>query len=150
MQKLHHPHIVEYVGCQRVDDVLDVMEEYITGGSIAKLLATFGPFPEPLVQQYTKQICEGLAYLHDNKIIHRDIKSANCLVTGDGQVKLADFGCSKTIETVMTAGQGCPTLCGTPQYAVTPSLHSLYISLSNLSLSIPLCLSFCTTQLHGP
>ncbi|KAA6320426.1 MAG: putative protein kinase, partial [Streblomastix strix] len=62
------------------------------------------------------QILEGLAYLHDHKIVHRDIKSANCLVAGEGIVKLADFGCSKTIETVMSSGQGCATLCGTPHY----------------------------------
>ncbi|KAH7817769.1 putative Serine/threonine protein kinase STE11 A (STE11A) [Monocercomonoides exilis] len=116
MQHLVHPNIVQYMGCQRNGNILDVFQEFVTGGSIARLLSTFGTFPEPLVQVYTRQITEGLAYLHDHKIVHRDIKSANCLVTGEGVVKLADFGCSKTIETVMSFGQGCATLCGTPHY----------------------------------
>ncbi|KAH7829476.1 putative Serine/threonine protein kinase STE11 B (STE11B) [Monocercomonoides exilis] len=116
MQHLVHPNVVQYMGCQRNGNILDVFQEFVTGGSIARLLSTFGTFPEPLVQVYTKQITEGLAYLHDHKIVHRDIKSANCLVTGEGVIKLADFGCSKTIETVMSYGQGCATLCGTPYY----------------------------------
>ena len=142
MQKLHHPNIVQYMGCQRDSNTLDVLQEYVTGGSLAKLLAYFGPFPEPLVQVYTRQICAGLAYLHENMIIHRDIKSANCLVTGEGQIKLADFGCSKTIETAMTVDQGASTLTGTPKFAALSNLlipstllvilflsHSLFLSL---------------------
>ncbi|KAK2945432.1 putative Mitogen-activated protein kinase kinase kinase A [Blattamonas nauphoetae] len=116
MQQLQHPNIVQYMGAQRSGNILDIFQEFVTGGSLSKLLATFGEFPEPLVQVYTKQITEGLAYLHDHKIVHRDIKSANCLVTGEGIVKLADFGCSKSIETIMSYGQGCATLCGTPHY----------------------------------
>ncbi|KAA6378445.1 MAG: putative Mitogen-activated protein kinase kinase kinase A [Streblomastix strix] len=116
MQNLKHPNIVMYMGCQRDGNTLDVFQEFVTGGSIARLLSNFGVFPEPLAQVYTHQILEGLAYLHDHKIVHRDIKSANCLVAGEGIVKLADFGCSKTIETVMSSGQGCATLCGTPHY----------------------------------
>lgn len=120
MQHLQHPNIVQYMGCQRSGNTLDVFQEFVTGGSLSRLLANFGSFPEPLVQVYTRQICEGLIYLHDHKIVHRDIKSANCLVTGEGIVKLADFGCSKTIETVMSFGQGCATLCGTPQFGSDP------------------------------
>ena len=130
MQKLKHKNIVQYHGCYRNQNILDVYQEFVTGGSIAKLLSIFGVFPEPLVQQYTRQITEGLAYLHENKVVHRDIKSANCLVTGEGVVKLADFGCSKAIETVMSFGQGCATLCGTPQFVTCPlsSISSLLLS----------------------
>ncbi len=53
---------------------------------------------------YTKQILQGLEYLHKNGIMHRDIKGANILVDNTGLVKLADFGASKKIEDLVTIG----------------------------------------------
>ncbi|KXS19348.1 hypothetical protein M427DRAFT_143501, partial [Gonapodya prolifera JEL478] len=52
----------------------------------------FGRFPETLIAVYVSQVLEGLCYLHEQGVIHRDIKGANILTTKDGQVKLADFG----------------------------------------------------------
>lgn len=71
--------------------------EYAVGGSIANLLKKYGQFNEILIRVYTKQILEGLEYLHYHKIIHRDIKGANVLVGNDGVCKLADFGAAKRI-----------------------------------------------------
>lgn len=51
---------------------------------------------------YAKQILAGLIYLHENKVIHKDIKGANILVDGDGTVKLADFGCSSQFEKTLS------------------------------------------------
>jgi serine/threonine protein kinase len=74
--------------------------EFVPGGSISLLLSKFGPFPEDVIRKYTRQIMEGLTYLHTNSVIHRDIKGANLLVTQSGIVKLADFGCSTWFDGV--------------------------------------------------
>lgn len=66
----------------------------------------FGPgtFRESVIKIYTRQILLGLQYLHEHKIMHRDIKGANILVDKSGRVKLADFGASKKIEDLVTIG----------------------------------------------
>ena len=53
-------------------------------GSISKHLSKFGPFREASVKNYTRQLLEGIRYLHENRLLHRDIKSANILVNSRG------------------------------------------------------------------
>ena len=70
--------------------------EFVPGGSLSSSVTRFGgSLPEPLVSRYTRHILTGLAHLHRLGIAHRDVKAANCLLTGDGGVKLADFGAAK-------------------------------------------------------
>ncbi len=71
--------------------------EFVDGGSIATLIKTYGPFTEKVTSRYTRQMLEGLEYLHMHNIVHRDIKGANVLITRNGVVKLTDFGSAKRI-----------------------------------------------------
>lgn len=80
MRSLNHENIVRYMGTEVAGTTLNIFLEYMPGGSISALLAKFGPFTEPVVRSYTKQILCGLLYLHSNHIVHRDIKGANILV----------------------------------------------------------------------
>jgi mitogen-activated protein kinase kinase kinase len=72
--------------------------EYVPGGSVAALLRNYGAFEEPLVRNFVRQILEGLNYVHERGIVHRDIKGANVLVDNKGGIKISDFGISKKLE----------------------------------------------------
>ena len=96
-RRLRHEHIVSYLGAatSEAEGVMYVFLEYVSGGCIASMLRRFGRFREDLVRLYVREILLGLEYLHREKIIHRDLKGANILITKDGTAKLADFGASK-------------------------------------------------------
>lgn len=111
LEKLDHPNIVQYLGFEKTKEFFSVFLEYVPGGSVGSVLRRHGKFEENIIRSFTGQIIEGLAYLHSNKIIHRDIKADNILVDPSGQCKISDFGISKQSEEVynnaaMTAMQG--------------------------------------------
>lgn len=83
--------IVRYYGSFVKGYKLWIVMEYLSGGSCLDLLKP-GPFPESAIQVVIHELLLGLEYLHSKKKIHRDIKSANILVSSKGKVKLADFG----------------------------------------------------------
>jgi serine/threonine protein kinase len=116
MQELSHPNIVRYLGSERRGDTLNIFMEFVSGGSIASMLQKFSAFPEKVTASFTKQILEGLVYLHAKRIIHRDLKGGNILITPEGVVKLADFGASKKLQDIRTfANSNAPgTMTGTP------------------------------------
>lgn len=131
MKDLNHPNIVQYIGC-KVDEAEQkcyIFQQYCSGGSIAHVLEAmqrgkspvYG-FPEGIIRNYTLQILNGLCYLHENHIIHRDIKGGNILLDTNGVVKLADFGCSTATnqmgETIMTK-----QMIGSP-YFMAPEVFS--------------------------
>lgn len=70
----------------------NLLFRYVENGSLEWIVKKFGKFPEHLIANYIQQVLEGLIYLHEQGVIHRDIKGANILTTKTGQVKLADFG----------------------------------------------------------
>ncbi|GLT56272.1 hypothetical protein SLA2020_293240 [Shorea laevis] len=115
LQNLSHPNIVRYLGTVREDETLNILLEFVPGGSISSLLGKFGPFPESVIRTYTKQLLLGLEYLHNHGIIHRDIKGANILVDNKGCIKLADFGASKQVAELATIS-GAKSMKGTPYW----------------------------------
>jgi mitogen-activated protein kinase kinase kinase len=98
LRDLHHPNIVQYLGCSNSTEHLNIFLEYVPGGSVQTMLNSYGALREPLVRSFVRQIVTGLAYLHGRDIIHRDIKGANILVDNKGGIKISDFGISKKIE----------------------------------------------------
>ncbi|XP_075699330.1 STE20-like serine/threonine-protein kinase [Rhinoderma darwinii] len=90
-----HPHIVKLLDAFYYENNLWILIEFCAGGAVdAVMLELERPLTEPQIRVVCKQTLEALVYLHDNKIIHRDLKAGNILLTLDGDVKLADFGVS--------------------------------------------------------
>ncbi|XXQ35533.1 Protein kinase domain-containing protein [Plasmodiophora brassicae] len=89
--------------------------ELVSGGSVAQILREYGALPEPLIRNYTRQILNGLAYLHEHGVVHCDVKGSNVLVSNEGVVKLADFGAAKLVQDVCE-GNPSVAVCGTPNW----------------------------------
>ena len=119
LKHLHHPNIVKYLDSVKSVDSLYIILEYCENGSLHSICKNFGKFPENLVSLYTAQVLQGLLFLHEQGVIHRDIKGANILTTKEGLVKLADFG-------VATKQQGLAegSVVGTP-YWMAPEVIAL-------------------------
>lgn len=98
LKKLKHKNIVKYLGSEVLEGNYCMYIEYLSGGSLAKLLYLLGGLSEITVRAYTRQILKGIRFLHENGIIHRDLKSENILLDSNGKIKLCDFGSSKKYE----------------------------------------------------
>nr|BAK04770.1 predicted protein [Hordeum vulgare subsp. vulgare] len=115
LKNLNHKNIVKYLGSLKTNSHLHIILEYVENGSLANIIKPnkFGPFPESLAAVYIAQVLEGLVYLHEQGVIHRDIKGANILTTKEGLVKLADFG----VATKLTeADVNTHSVVGTPYW----------------------------------
>jgi serine/threonine protein kinase len=81
------PNIVQYRGFVKTSSHLYIILEFCENGSLHGVLKKFGRFPEQLVGLYILQVLQGLVYLHEQGVIHRDIKGSNILATKEGGIK---------------------------------------------------------------
>ncbi|KAF1838345.1 Pkinase-domain-containing protein [Decorospora gaudefroyi] len=107
---MNSPYVTKYYGSYLAGSDLWIVMEFCSGGSCADLMKP-GAIAEAEIAVILKELLMGLAYLHDDHKLHRDIKAANILVGANGQVKLADFGVSGQLSATMTKKN---TFVGTP------------------------------------
>merc|ERR1712080_10125 len=88
LRRLQYEHITQYIGFINDGSHLNIILEFIEGGSLATVIQKYGGVSEQLCARYVIQTLMGLEYLHKQNIIHRDIKCANILVTKTGLIKL--------------------------------------------------------------
>lgn len=97
--------------------------EYCEGPGLDKVAASRVPIPEELVRPITGQIAVALDYVHNRGVLHRDIKPSNAMLTGDGLIKLIDFGVARPIKQTGDRTQTLETiLVGTPFYMAPEQL----------------------------
>ncbi|XP_070069049.1 serine/threonine-protein kinase N isoform X3 [Drosophila takahashii] len=109
---MRHPFLVNLYSCFQTEQHVCFVMEYAAGGDLMMHIHT-DVFLEPRAVFYAACVVLGLQYLHENKIIYRDLKLDNLLLDTDGYVKIADFGLCKE---GMGFGDRTGTFCGTPEF----------------------------------
>ncbi|KVH87384.1 mitogen-activated protein kinase kinase kinase 17-like [Cynara cardunculus var. scolymus] len=98
--------------------------EYMAAGSLGDVAEKLGgKLDEGVIRVYTQEILKGLKYLHDNGIVHGDLKCQNVLLGSNGNVKLADLGCARRLRSNATTGNR-KFLCGTPLWMAPEVLRN--------------------------
>uniref|UniRef100_A0A914DTP9 non-specific serine/threonine protein kinase n=1 Tax=Acrobeloides nanus TaxID=290746 RepID=A0A914DTP9_9BILA len=121
LSRMDHPHIISYYDSFEEDGILMIEMEYAEGGTLAQFLARREEYIEETdIMFMFEQMLSAVSYLHDNNVLHRDLKTANIFLTKDNLVKIGDFGISKIMGTE-TRFQGAQTVVGTPYY-ISPEM----------------------------
>ncbi|KAJ9182637.1 hypothetical protein P3X46_006609 [Hevea brasiliensis] len=118
LSKLSSPYVVKYLGYDITDEdskpMYNICMEYVAGGTLHDAIRRHGgQLDEPTIRLYTRDILQGLEYLHTNGLVHCDLKSKNVLISKEG-AKIADFGCAKYVEKV--GGCAMSEFSGTPAF----------------------------------
>uniref|UniRef100_A0A7N8YE53 protein kinase C n=1 Tax=Mastacembelus armatus TaxID=205130 RepID=A0A7N8YE53_9TELE len=108
----HHPFLVNLFACFQTPEHVCFVMEYTAGGDLMMHIHT-DVFAEPRAVFYAACVVLGLQFLHEHKIVYRDLKLDNLLLDTDGYVKIADFGLCKE---GMGYGDRTSTFCGTPEF----------------------------------
>ncbi|KAJ8603540.1 hypothetical protein CTAYLR_004882 [Chrysophaeum taylorii] len=140
LSTLHNEHLVQYLGCHLTNGQVWIVTEYLEA-ALHELL----PLPEASIAGIVAQLLKGLAYLHSQRRVHRDIKAKNILVSTTGAVKLADFGaCTQLTDTttkratlVGTCHWMAPEVIQQSRYDAKADVWSLGITAIEMAETLP-------------
>lgn len=111
--QLNHPNIVTVYDAGEQDGVFYIAMEYVDGKTLKEIIKRKGMIAPKAIIHVVAQMAEALAYAHEKKIVHRDIKTANTMWTKERKAKIMDFGLAKVIEEVRNH---TTVVSGTPYY----------------------------------
>jgi serine/threonine protein kinase len=109
---LNHPNIVRMLAAEKENKVFFMVMEYVKGPTLEKILEKEKVLEADTSVDYIKQICYGIDHAHKNKIIHRDLRPSNIIISEEGTAKITDFGTSAWLQNVPYAS----TRIGSPPY----------------------------------
>lgn len=145
LSDVHHPNIVNVLEVFEENNTAYIAMEYISGLSLKEMMEREGVLPEAKVLKYVHQIGEALQFVHDNNILHLDIKPSNILIDRRDNARLIDFGVSKrydtphqeTSTTMLTLSKGYASIEqydneGTQSFSPYPDVYSLGATMYNL------------------
>ena len=111
---LRHPNVATLYDFTEVQGQPCIIMEYIDGQTLSERIRPSGPMPLAEIVYVFLAIVEAIAYIHDNGVVHRDIKSNNIKVSSSGEVKLLDFGIAKSEASQQLTATG--SVIGTLEY----------------------------------
>lgn len=137
-KSLHHPNIVQFGHFFEDSENVYILLEMCQNQTMNELLRKRKRLIELEVQCYLLQIIAGIKYLHQHRVIHRDLKLGNLFLTDKMEIKLADFGLATKLE---FDGDRKRTVCGTPNYIAPEILegkhgHSYEVDIWSLGVII--------------
>ena len=148
LKAIKHPNIVQLIDIKKTKSYYYIITEFCNGGSLSYCLRNYIekyqiPFPEEIVQYLMRQIVDAIYYLHSNKIIHRDLKLDNILVTFLNNedlnslnmmkaiIKIIDFGFARNLDP--SNGNLAYTVLGTPNYMEPQILENMETKTKNIT-----------------
>lgn len=114
VSELFHPNMVRVYDSGRDGPIHYIAMEYIQGENLKERIRREGPLPVDQAVKIALQVCEALEFAHSHGVIHRDVKPQNILLTGDGRVKVTDFGIARAMSSATITQTG--TVLGSVQY----------------------------------
>lgn len=111
LKGLSHPFIASFIRAFQDERSVGFLFEFVNGGELFNLVSNQGSLSESWTLFYLAEVLTAIRYLHSNKIVFRDLKAENLLITASGHLKLIDFGFAKSLDKGRAR-----TLCGTPEY----------------------------------
>ena len=116
--RLHHPYILRFIP-EEEDEHRSrpyIVTEYLRGYTLAHLLNNVRPMPEKDALRFAGRLCEAVGYMHEQGVIHRDLKPQNIMICYDGTIRIMDFGIAKSAEGKRITFTGFTPAVGTPDY----------------------------------
>jgi serine/threonine protein phosphatase PrpC/predicted Ser/Thr protein kinase len=114
-KRLKHPNILRFIDVPDQSRPYIVME-YLEGKTLSEVMDQVRPLPLDDAVKIASSLCSALAHMHENKVIHRDMKPQNVMICNDGSVKIIDFGIAKSSAMRRLTFAGFSTTMGTPDY----------------------------------